>query len=124
MSKEPRDGGADVAAVFDFGRSGPFPSPYLTSDDLLALSRLCVAAARVICNIEAFEIIGEDDVARTDLSLYGETADQKQKPWPLRAADSHKFVANLVTEARLEANPVMFSVWLNWADEDETHRPT
>jgi len=124
MNKEPRDGGADVAAVFDAGKSGPYPSPYLTGDDLLALSALCVPARRVICNIEAFEVIGEDDVARTDLSLYGETPDQKQKPWPVRAADSHTFVVNLVAEARLEANPVMFGVWLDWSDEVETRRPT
>ena len=120
MSREPRDGGADVTAVFEAGLSGYFPSPYLTSDDLLALSALCAAADRVICNVEAFEIDGQHDVMRSDLSLYGETADQKQKPWPIRAADSHKFVVQLVGEARLETNPIMFCVWLDWSDEVRT----
>lgn len=124
MSKEPRDGGADVAAVFHAGRSGEYPSPYLTGDDLLALSALCVDADRVICTVEAFEISGEYDLARTDLSLYGETADQKQKSWPVRAAESHRFIVNLVVVTRLEANPVMFGVWLDWSDEVETRPPT
>ncbi|KAK0329740.1 hypothetical protein LTR94_035538, partial [Friedmanniomyces endolithicus] len=88
MLNEPRDGGADIAAVYASGLSGYHPSPYLTPDDLKALSELCLRGARVISNIEAYEIDGEVDVPRFDLSLYGEDATQKLKSWPERASDS------------------------------------
>ena len=113
---EARDGGADIEAVFANGLSGDGKSPYLTTDDLLALSERCLAVHRVICNIEAFEIDGEYDVARLDLSLHGETPEQKREPWVKRAHDSHQFIVNLIEDALKEPNRVMFAVWLDWAD--------
>ncbi|WP_420479588.1 hypothetical protein [Brevundimonas sp. FT23028] len=113
---EARDGGADIEAVFRNGLSGYGKAPYLTTNDLLALSERCLGADRVICNIEAFEIDGEHDVARLDLSLHGETPDQKLESWSVRAQDSHRLVGDLVRTALQETNPVMFAVWLDWAD--------
>jgi len=115
--KEPRDGGADVPAVFAAGLSGYYPAPYLTSDDLLKLSSLCRKADRVIAFIEAYEITLEHDVPRLDLGLYGETTDQKLKSWSERAEDSHTFVCDLLTVVKGEPNPIMFGVWLDWGDE-------
>ena len=116
MANEPRDGGADIEAVFEAGQSGPYPAPYLTTLELFELSALCLGAGHVICNIEAFEIAGEFDVMRSDLSLYGETSEQILEPWPTRAEDSHTFVSALVEDARKEINPIMFSVWMDRPD--------
>ena len=114
---EPRDGGADVPAVFVAGLSGYYPSPYLTESDLLELSALCRQSGRVVSFIEAHEILPEHDLPRLDLSLFGETDDQKLKSWPDRAEDSHTFVLGLLAAIQDEKRPIMFSVWLDWADE-------
>ena len=115
MPQEPRDGGADVGAVFEAGFSGNFPYPYLTIDDLCALAERCLASGRVISNIEAFEIDGDHDVPRLDLG-YGERAGQQDKPWSERARDSHQFISGMVECARDERNPIMFVVWMDWPD--------
>ena len=112
--KQPRDGGADVEAVFSAGLSGYHPSPYLKPNELKALSDLCLKGSRVICNIEAFEIDGEFDVARLDLSLYGEDAVQKSKSWSERAAHSAILIEHLLAKVAAEQNPIMFQVWLDW----------
>ena len=114
--KEPRDGGADVEAVYADGLSGYYPSPYLTPNELKALSDLCLKGTRVICNIEAFEIDGESDIPRLDLGLYGEDSIEKSKSWPERAADSAKFIEYFLAEVAKEPNPIMFQVWLDWAE--------
>jgi len=114
MHKEPRDGGADVEAVYVAGLSGYYPSPYLTPDDLKALSDRCLTGIRVISNIEAYELDGEFDVARCDLSLYGEDATQRLKSWPERASDSVMFIDQLLRDVAKEKNPIMFQVWLDW----------
>lgn len=115
MGAEPRDGGADVEAVYAAGFSGNYPSPYLTPDDLKALSERCLQGAKVICNIEAFEIDGEYDTLRTDLSFFGEDPAQKLKSWPERAAVSATDIARLLADVAKEKNPIMFVVWLDWA---------
>ena len=112
MPREPRDGGADVGAVFQAGFSGNFPHPYLTLDDLIALSDRCLAEDRVICTIEAFEIDGEHDVLRLEHS-YAERAGQKEKPWSERARDAHGFISSLAEHIRAEINPIMFVVWID-----------
>lgn len=114
MHKEPRDGGADVEAVYVAGLSGYYPSPYLTPSDLKALSDRCLTGARVISNIEAYELDGGVDVARFDLSLYGEDATQKLKSWPERAFDSVTFIEQLLLDVAKEKNGIMFQVWLDW----------
>ena len=114
--KQPRDGGADVETVYADGLSGYYPRPYLTANELKALSDLCLKGARVICNIEAFEIEDESDVPRFDLSLYGEDEVQQSKSWPDRAADSAKLIEYLLAEVAKESNPIMFQVWLDWAE--------
>lgn len=105
MRKEPRDGGADVEAVYLAGLSGDYPSPYLTPGDLKALSDRCLAGIRVISNIEAYELDGAADVARFDLSLYGEDATQKSKSWPERAEDSVTFIKQLLLDVTEERTP-------------------
>lgn len=117
MGKEPRDGGADVEAVYRAGLSGYYPDPYLTPADLRALSALCIEGERVICNIEAYEIDGEFDVPRPDLGLYGEDASQRSMSWPQRALDSASFIRLLLDDVAKEPNPVMFQVWLDWEGE-------
>ncbi|WP_165185339.1 hypothetical protein [Caulobacter soli] len=117
MTLEPRDGGADVEAIYAAGLSGYYPNAYLTKADLQALSDHCLRGKRVICNIEAFEIDGEFDIARPDLSLYGEDPSQKAKSWSDRASDSASFVALLLDEVAKEQNRVMFQVWLDWDGE-------
>ena len=113
---EARDGGADIDAIFAKGLSGYGKAPYLTTDDLLALSKRCLAADRIICNIEAFEIDGEYDVARIELGRYGETPEQKLGTWAERAQASDRVVGEIVKEALREPNRIMFAVWLDWAD--------
>lgn len=73
MANEPRNEGADVGAVYMTGFSGNYPSPYLTPHDLKALSDMCLLGGKVICNIEAFEIDGESDALRPDLSFLEKT---------------------------------------------------
>lgn len=112
----PRDGGADVEAVFSAGLSGSYPSPYLNTTDLKALSELCLERSRVIRNIEAFEIDGEFDVSRLDLGLYGEDPAQRSKSWAERAANSATVIEHLLAEVCKERNPIMFQVWLDWEE--------
>ncbi len=114
MHKEPRDGRADVEAVYVAGLSGYYPRPYLTPEDLKALSDRCLTGMRVISNIEAYELDGEADIARFDLSLYGEDATQKLKSWPERASDSVTFIEQLPLDVTKEKNRIMFQVWLDW----------
>lgn len=113
MGREPRDGGADIEAVYTNGLSGGYPSPYLTAADLKALSDRCLRGGRVICSIEAFEIVEEFDVLRVDLSLLGEDAHQKAKLWSEPATDSASFVQLLIDDVAKEANPMVFQVWLD-----------
>ena len=115
MGAEPRDGGADVEAVYRTGFSGNYPSPYLTPRDLKVLSELCLRGEKVICNIEAFEIDGEFDVPRIDLGVYGEDLEQKLNSWRDRASASAAIVNELLLSVSKEANPIMFVVWLDWA---------
>ncbi|MBF0665475.1 MAG: hypothetical protein IR159_08040 [Brevundimonas sp.] len=114
MQREPRDGGADLDAVFAAGQSGNFPAPYLTIDELDRLNDRCLKADRIICNLEAFEIVGEFDHARIDLSLYSDEPVQKIKPWAERLTAFHARVRETVEDARREPNRVMFTVWLDW----------
>lgn len=116
MGREARDGGADVDAILTVGHSGYGTEPYLTTQDLADLSAKCRSDAKIISNIEAFEITDEFDVARLDLSLYGEAPDQKLEPWHKRVKDSHAYVSWLLSECERESNPIMFRVWLDWRD--------
>jgi hypothetical protein len=51
MGKEPRDGGADVEAVYAQGQSGNYPNPYLTPQNLRDLLDRCQGGDKLICNI-------------------------------------------------------------------------
>lgn len=103
-----------MEAVYATGFSGNYPSPYLTPDDLKALSERCLRGERVISSIEAFEIDGEYDTPRPDLSFFGEDPAEKLKSWPERAAVSASDIARLLAGVAKEKNPIMFVVWLDW----------
>ncbi|MES2833335.1 MAG: hypothetical protein V4707_01360 [Pseudomonadota bacterium] len=113
MKREPRDGGADLDAVFAAGQSGDFPAPYLTIDDLELLNDRCLKAGRIICNIEGLEIEGEFDHVRIDLSLFSDEPIQKIERWSDRLAAFHVRVREIIEDARIESNPVMFIVWIS-----------
>lgn len=103
-----------MEAVYLSGFSGNYPSPYLTPDDLKTLSDRCLQGAKVICNIEAFEIDGEYDDLRPDLSFFGEDPAEKLKSWPERAARSASDIERLLADVAKKKNPIMFVVWLVW----------
>jgi hypothetical protein len=117
MAREPRDGGADIDAVYASGVSGNYPNPYLTPTDLRSLSHRCLQSGRVISNVETYEIRGEFDVPRVELSFYGGDAEGRSKTWSERAAESAEFVEWLLGEIAAEPNPIMFQVWLDWPED-------
>ncbi len=118
MSREPRDGGADVGAVYANGQSGEYPTPYLTPRDLRDLLDRCHGGEKLICNIEAFEIDGEWDKPRIDLGLYAGGASEQRRHWDDRVAEMTEAIENLLTRAANEQNRIMFIVWL---DTRESH---
>lgn len=113
MSKEPRDGGADVGAVYANGVSGNYPSPYLTQQDLRDLLDRCRGGNKLICNIEAYEIDGEFDRPRTDLGLYAGGVSEQMRQWDERVAETTEKIEDILADAAKEQNQIMFSVWLD-----------
>ena len=113
VAREPRDGGADLDAVFVAGFSGNSPQPYLTIDELDQLNDRCLKAGRIIRNIEALEIESELDHARIDLGLFSDEPIQKIQQWADRLPAFHTRVRAIIEDARLETNRIMFIVWLD-----------
>jgi len=113
MGKEPRDGGADVEAVYASGQSGSYPNPYLTPQDLERLLERCRDGDKLICNIEAYEIDGEFDKPRVDLGLYAGGVSEQMRRWDERVSETTEFIEGLLGEAAKEQNPIMFMVWLD-----------
>jgi hypothetical protein len=113
MGKEPRDGGADVEAVYARGQSGNYPDPYLTPQDLRDLLDRCQGGDKLICNIEAYEIDGEFDIPRIDLGLYAGGVSELVRRWDERLAETTDFIESLLDAVAEEQNPIMFIVWLD-----------
>jgi hypothetical protein len=113
MGKEPRDGGADVEAVYARGKSGNYPNPYLTPQDLRDLLDRCQGGGKLICNIEAYEIDGEFDKPRIDLGFYAGGVSEQMRQWDERVAEAAEFVESLLDDVAEEPNPIMFIVWLD-----------
>jgi hypothetical protein len=108
---------ADIQAVFRAGESGCWPEPYLTPEQLLELAEICVEHDRVICNVEAWLITNDAEIARPDLGYWEDDAD-RDLPGPARARKSHAETQAIVADARHAGGKVMFQVWLDWADRD------
>ena len=98
MGKEPRDGGADVEAVYVRGQSGNYPNPYLTPQDLRGLLDRCQGGDKLICNIEAYEIDGEFDIPRIDLGLYAGGVSEQVRQWDERVAETTEFIESLLAD--------------------------
>ena len=113
MDKDPRDGGADVEAVYARGQSGNYPNPYLTPQDLRDLLDRCQGGGKLICNIEAYEIDGELDKPRIDLGLYAGGVAESVRQWDERVAETTEFIESLLDAVAEEQNPIMFIVWLD-----------
>jgi len=113
MGQEPRDGGADVEAVYANGQSGNYPHPYLTLRDLKHLLERCHEGNKLIRNIEAYEIDGEFDTLRVDLSLFAGGVSEQIRPWHERVAETTEVIGSLIADAAKEQNRIMFIVWLD-----------
>lgn len=113
MGREPRDGGADVEAIYAQGQSGNYPNPYLTPKDLRALLDRCQGGGKLICNIEVYEIDGEFDKPRIDLGLYAGGVSEQAREWVERVAETTAFIESLLDDVAEEQNPIMFMVWLD-----------
>ena len=111
MGRDPRDGGADVEAVYARGQSGNYP--YLTPKDLRDLLNRCQGGGKLICNIEAYEIDGEFDKFRYDLGLYAGGVSEQARQWEERVAETNEFIESLLDDVAKEKNPIMFIVWLD-----------
>jgi hypothetical protein len=105
---------ADVVAVFQAGKSGPFPNPLLTETQLLELSNLCLKSNRVVHTLEAFEITDDAETLRMEFSLLNDPPGGWADTWPERARRSHDEIAKLVAEVHAQLDRVMFEVWLDW----------
>jgi len=58
-----------------------FPRPSARPGDLTGRSDLALPGMGGTSHMEAYELAAEADIARFDLSLYGEDATQKLKSW-------------------------------------------
>jgi hypothetical protein len=104
---------ADVYAVFEAGLSGGFGSPFLSADQLLQLSELCLARNRFVYSVEAYEITTDAETARVDLSRYGANNASSARSPPGEAQAVHAELTAIVANARREPATILFQVWLD-----------
>lgn len=103
-----------VAKVFENGLSDP--RAHLDSTELLLLSEQCLAATRIVHTIEGYVLKDGFEYADGDFSLFGQDPEEKKRPWPDRAKDSHAIVSEIVASANVSGEIIVFQVWLDWAD--------
>ncbi|GEM_PF-1834384 len=106
-----------VKAIYEAGLSPHSLDERISSDDLLALSVLCLTGNRIVHTIEAFEVIGSDHYADYRFSLLGQAPEEARRPWPERVRDSHSIVADLVEQAKKAEHQIVYQVWLDEAQE-------
>jgi hypothetical protein len=121
MSLPPyQTGDIDLEACFDASQSGKG----CPLGDIASLKRFADYVRTrnaVVCNLEAFEIRGEDQVIRIDLGIFaGGLADQRL-PADERVKDSLEALSEVTRKMDAEGCEFVFIVW---SDDLRTRPPT
>lgn len=106
---------ADIHDVLSRGQSGPFPHALLSADELLALSKLCLARSAIIHTAEAFAVTPDAEELCMEFSMLTDPLGGWAPTWPERATRSHEEIRALVAEVKAQSRTIMFAVWLDYA---------
>jgi hypothetical protein len=102
-----------VNSTFIRGQSGPWPNPYLTPEQLLALSDLCIGRDRAIHTIEAFAISPDSDQAVLEFSCLEDPVDGWAATAAGRAVQSRQEIEALLARVSRQDRTIRFEVWLD-----------
>jgi hypothetical protein len=82
---------------------------------LTRLAEFAAARGMVISNVEVFELSGEFELPRVDISIYGWEPEERDLPPAERAAIGNRRLAELMEDLAVESCQFIFLAWLDEA---------
>lgn len=105
-------GALDLPKAFDLGQTGK-GCTVPNIDQLLRLADYAATRGAIISNVEVFELRGEFEYARIDLSIYGWEPEQRDLPFADKTALATQRLGWLVEDVAKEGVQFLYLAWLD-----------